>query len=182
LVTEIEAIKRRADATPRHATRPALAVGPDATASSLGEKAVPAHLWKNTGQATPAAAFETALWAAAGGDVDALSGLLWFDARAQASAEKIFATLPAGLQQELRTPDRLIALLTAKDVPLGSAQILVQYPTAEGTKIVAQLIDSAGKAKESLFALRNEGTTWRLVVPADAVERYAVWLQASPEK
>jgi hypothetical protein len=178
LVAEIEAVKRRAETTTRSASLPA----PEVTASSLEEKVVPARLWQRAGQATPAATFETALWAAAGGDVDTLAGLLAFDAGTRTKAEEIFATLPAGLQQELGSAERLVALLTAKDVPLGSAQILIQYPASTDMKMAAELIDPAGKAKELLLTLRKDDAAWRLVVPVGAIERYAAWLQAPQGK
>jgi hypothetical protein len=178
LIAEIEAMKRRAETAVRPSAAPV--AGPASareTTSAMKAGAIPARGWKNAGQTTPEAAFETALWASAGGDVDALTGLISLDAGARTKAQEIFARLPASLQQEMVTPERLVALLTARDVPLGSAQILGQYETPLETKLSAQLLDPEGNSKEVLFSLRQENEHWRLVVPGSAVEKYAAWLQ-----
>jgi hypothetical protein len=107
--------------------------------------------------------------------------LLVFDPVAQTKSNAIFAALPPTIQQELATPARLIALLVAKDVPLGSAEILTQATPADpsnDTKLAAKLVDADGKSKEVHLSLRATDGSWRFVVPADAVERYAARLTA----
>ena len=178
LRAELDSLRRRANesATARRTEKPEQAPPtPPLTGNVLAF-----HLWKNLGAATPAAAFETALWASAGGDIDALAGLLALEPDARAEATALFAQLPEKLRQEFVSPERLVAVLTAKDVPLGSATILGQYPSAADTKISAQIFDAEGKHKVSLFSLRAEGDRWRLVVPGNAVRRYAAWLHAPP--
>lgn len=178
LRAEISTMKRRAEAT----TRTVMSARPVATKAvapvpSMKESAVPAMLWKNAGQASPAAAFETALWSAAGGEVESLAALLVFDAESRAGAEALFANLPAGMRQELVSSDRLIALLAAKDVPLGSARILSDTGEGSNALLVAQLLDPEGKSKRVRLAMREEEGRWRFVVPASAMERYATQLQ-----
>jgi hypothetical protein len=104
-------------------------------------------------------------------------GVLVFDAGTQAKAEALFAQLPAAMRSQVGTPERLIALLTAKDVLPGSAQILAQYPSATGATIAARIFDPEGKPKQMLLSMRAEGDSWRLVVPGSAVEKYAAQLQ-----
>jgi hypothetical protein len=137
-------------------------------------------LWKNLGRMTPEASLETALWASANGDIDTLANLLIFDPDAKDEATTFFAQLPEGLRQEFVSPERLIAILAAKDVPLGSATILNQYPTPTETKMTVQIFDAAGKHKMALLSLRPDEAGWRFVVPANAVKRYAAWVQAPP--
>ena len=177
LLGEIEAMKRRADAVASTNKTPPT---PKPSQGSMKDGPVAAALWKNAGQASPEATFETALWAGAGGNVESLTGLLSFDTDAQAKAEAIFANLPPAMRQELATPERLIALLVAKDVPLGSAQILAQTtpvdPAAE-TKLWVKLVDNEGKPKETNLSLRSQDGSWRFVVPSRAIERYAIMLQ-----
>jgi hypothetical protein len=178
LRTELDSLRRRAlaSATTRQATAPKPApVTPPLTGNVLAHP-----LWQNLGAATPAAAFETTLWASAGGDIDALAGLLALDPEARTEALALFAHLPEKLRQEFVSPERLVAVLTAKDVPLGSATILGQYPSPADTKLAAQIFDAEGQQKISLFSLRAEGDRWRLVVPGNAVKRYAAWLRAPP--
>lgn len=179
LRAEIETMKRRAEKIARAAAeRPPTGTELNPIPPSMKDGAVSASLWKNVGEATPDAAFETALWAGVGGDVEKLASLLSFDAEAQTNAEAIFANLPASMQQELATPQRLIALLVAKDVPLGSARIWAQYGTPTDAKITAQLLDAEGKSKSVQLSLRSEADKWRFVVSGKIVERYAARLQA----
>jgi hypothetical protein len=136
-------------------------------------------LWQDVGSATPEAAFETTLWAAVHGNIDSLAELLTFDAEARAGATATFDHLPAAVQNELGTPERLIALLTALDVPLGRASISGQTPTPAGMNVTTRLIDAEGRAKTAVFTLQTDGDRWRLLVPASVVQRYDAWLGAA---
>jgi hypothetical protein len=176
LRVELDSLRRRASesAAVLRAERPEQAPPiPPLTGNVLAHR-----LWQNRGAATPAAAFETALWASAGGNVDALTGLLTLDPEARTEATALFAQLPEKLREEFVSPERLVAVLTAKDVPLGSATILGQYPSSADIKVAAQIFDADGKQKVSLFSLHNTGGGWQLVVPGNAVKRYAAWLHA----
>jgi hypothetical protein len=178
LRAELDALRRRAsESTAGRSTEGSTQPQPTPL---LAGNVLAYKLWKNRGTATPAAAFETALWASAGGDIDALAGLLTLDPAAQTEAAALFARLPEQLRSEFVSPERLVAVLTAKDVPLGSATILGQYPSPTDTKVSALIFDAAGNQKISLFSLRLEGGRWHLVVPGNAVKRYATWLQAPP--
>src|ERR1035437_7783794 len=87
-------------------------------------RTVPASEWKNVGNATPAAALETALWAGAGGDVEAFAKMITLiDSRTQRAAQALLDSLPEAMRAEYGTPERLIAFLTVKDVPLGAVQV-----------------------------------------------------------
>lgn len=170
---ELTALRQRAaaSAAPREERTPA-SVRP-----SLVGNALAFSLWQNAGRTTPEASLETALWAAANGDIDTLTGLLLFDAEARNEAGALFARLPAALQQEFVSPERLVAVLAAKDVPLGSAAILNQYPTPTETKLSVQVFDTEGKHRMALLSLRPDDAGWKFVVPANAVKRYAAWLR-----
>ncbi len=179
LRAEIETMKRRAETIARATTdRPPAGTKLNPILPSMKDVAVSANLWKNVGEATPDAAFETALWAGVGGDVETLASLLAFDPEARIKAEAIFANLPATMQRELATPQRLIALLVAKDVPLGSARIWTESGTPTDAKISAQLVDAEGKSKTAHLSLRTEADKWRFIVSGKIVEQYAAKLQA----
>ncbi len=135
-------------------------------------------LWQNAGRATPEAAFETGLWASVNGDIDTLTSLLVLDSEARNEAAALYARLPESLRQEFVSPERLIAVLAAKDVPLGSATILDLYPATNETKVSAQIFDAEGKHKLALLSLRPDDAGWKFVVPTNAVKRYAAWLRA----
>jgi len=171
---ELETLRRRAAApTPIREERAPTPVRPGLVGNALAYS-----LWQNAGRATPEASLETALWAAAYGDLDTLTGLLVFDTEAHNAATNLFSQLPANLRQEFVSPERLVAVLAAKDVPLGSAALLNQYPTPSETQLSVQIFDAEGKHKMALLSLRPDETGWRFVVPANAVKRYAAWLHA----
>lgn len=108
----------------------------------LGEW-MPADQWQNRGHATPDAAIETTLWAAAGGDVATLGNLLSMDPETRAKAEAILAQLPNGARERYGTPEDLIADFTVKSIPLGSAQ-LVWFNQDEGDHATACLFLEGG--------------------------------------
>ena len=175
---EIDGLRRRADETARVVAVKAIEAAKPREPSIL-EGPLPASAWRNAGSATPAAALETVLWAAAGGEVDALAGLLRFDAGVRARVDALFAGLPETTRAEYGTPERLIAALTARDVPQGKAKLSDTKADISGDRwMVMQISETEGKAPRGvLFSLRPEGGTWGLVVPASAVEKYAVMLE-----
>lgn len=175
----MEQLQSQLTAMQRRENEIARAVGPGPTAPPLKGNSVGFKLWRNAGQATPDAAFETVLWAAAAGDLDALAGLLAFDDETKKQASTAFDRLPAALQSELGTPEKLIALLTAMDVPLGRASILGEASTPAGTKVASQLIDAEGKSRTAVFTLQSVDERWRLKVPASVVAKYDGWLRAA---
>lgn len=169
LANEMESIRLRTKAEPVVVSLPsAPAVRP-----SLRSAYLPVEAWENRGAANPDAAFETALWAAAHGDLETLAGLLVFDDDARAAATTLFDRLPAPLRGEMDTPEKLVALFTAKAIPLGSARILVQTHDDEEAKLSAELRDPAGVARGIQVNLRATGARWQLVVPAATVDKFA---------
>jgi hypothetical protein len=175
LRAQLAALREREEAAAKAAasSRPAAATLP---LPSLAGGLVSADHWQNVGQATPDAAFETALWAAAQGDLDALAGILAFDPAARQEAATLFGRLPPAAQAEFQTPERLIAVLTAMDIPLGRATILRQQAMPGGTNVTAKMIDATGRETRGVFLLKAEGDRWQLQVPAAAVRKYAaVW-------
>ncbi len=169
LLTEVEGMRRRADLAANAARRTASPLPPLA---DIRERAVPAVQWRNAGQAEPVATIETALWAAAGGDLDVLAGAMQLDEGSRQKAAEFFARQPAALQREVGTPEKLIALLAAKDVPLGTAQVLTELPGPEQTKLTVRTEDVGGNAKTLVLRLKNDGKNWRVVVPARTVDEY----------
>ncbi len=177
---EIETLRRQAYDPARVATARAEEEARPPKLSIL-ETQVRASEWRNAGTATPVATLETVLWAAAGGDVDKLASLLVFDPGVRAKAEALLAGLPEATRKEYGTPERLIAALTAKDVPLGMAQIFdPKAEDASGRHIVVNLLPPTGAgARFMAVSLRQEGSVWKLGVPASAVEKYAAMLKGT---
>jgi hypothetical protein len=103
---------------PRAAANPAIR-----TALVLGEWCSP-KTWQNRGQLTPTATIETALWAAAGGDLAVLQSLVYFDDALRAKAEALHSQLPEAARIAYQNPEHLLAAFATKSLPLGDAQLV----------------------------------------------------------
>jgi hypothetical protein len=166
---ELETLRREADQRP---PEPAPAPPP---------KKISAAEWKNAGRATPTAAVETVLWAAAGGDIDALAKAVVFDAKVRPSVDAFFAALPPALREQYGTPERLVAFFTAKDIPLGAMTIVGQKPVGTDGAQVALLLEGTDGAtpRKAVLSLQRDDEGWRLRVPPAAVQNYANILGAA---
>lgn len=150
----------------------------------------PAGEWRNMGRASPAAIFETMLWAAASGDIDALAQSLTFDPKGRAAADRLWAQVSDTTRVQYATTERLLAALTAKDVPLGTAELLrhaVLHPgemgdTSPGEKalVVARISDPEKKSKIVSLLAHRSGDEWRVLVPASAIQSYGNALTGEP--
>lgn len=174
LRNEIEAVRRSVEA--REQSSVPVAPGRPAT---LLEARLAAAQWRNAGRATPAAAVETLLWAAASGEVERLVETLVLGPEARARAEALFASLPPNLRRENASPEQLMALMTASEIPLGHAQVVAEVPTPQGTMLVTQIESPSGQSRVVALALRTDGQAWRVDLPPTAVERYAAKLHQS---
>jgi hypothetical protein len=160
----------------------------------LGEW-MPASTWENRGRATPRAAIETVLWAAAGGDLAALENAFELDDATRAQADALIARLPPGARNDYRTPESLIAGLATRNIPPSSAQLAWLHETDADHAIVGVLFPNldAPAADEAVadgppgvpppmlktkpivrlvtLNLHRTGSDWRLVVPSSAIDR-----------
>lgn len=144
---------------------------------------IPAVEWQRVGNATPRAAFETLLWAAAGGDLDAFAGsLAYLDGATRSQVQALFDGLPAETRDRYRTPERLLAALTIADVPTSSVEIREWGdPYSSGTitsvSVSAVLSLSDGKLKQTSLVFVQQPDGWKLAVPNGIVARYAARLK-----
>lgn len=146
-------------------------------------QAMPAAEWTNAGAATPAAALETALWAAAGGDIDAFARRigLW-DSAAKKAARELLDGLPPGLRPQFNSPEQLIAFLTIKDIPTGSATVREWFGDSE-TKpwrvVEVALTAPDGRGREVRLMLLPDPVTqeWKFSVRSAAIATLAAALK-----
>jgi len=155
--------------------------------------------WANRGQATAPAAVETALWAAAGGDIPALVALLELDEATRSKAADLLGRLPVEVRNAFGSAEELIAIATLKNIPRTEAQVAWFNEADEDHAVVGLLLgnEAAAPAAESIqgptdeavvappalpdrrqskltyLTLRRSAAGWRLVVPATAVDRLA---------
>ena len=175
---ELAALKRRVEERARAATD-----GAGETAKrgkAMDKEFVPASEWRDRGRATPTAAVETLLWAAAGGNVGALAKAIELDPGAREQAERLLAEVPEAEREGCRTPEELVALLSATKVPLGEARITTPKPDAPpGVPPMRDvLLRNAAGLVRTVELQVNEAAQgdWRIVVPETAVRRYAIEL------
>jgi hypothetical protein len=134
----------------------------------------PAAAWKYQGQATPEAAVETMLWAATGGDLSTLKNTLALAPDTRSKAADLLASLPPAASQTYASPDDLMALLVAGNVPLDSAQVVAKQINQDGQVIeYLRLKDSDGRTRQVFLTLQKLSDSWRLTVPASALDPIA---------
>ncbi|ACB73370.1 hypothetical protein [Opitutus terrae] len=150
-----------------HAGAPAFQPSPPMQASA----------WNNAGRGSPEAVLETALWAAAGGEVETLADTLLLDAEARTRAETLLASLPPAVRATYRTPERLVALLTAREVPLGSMQFIARMERGADVLLRVRLQQPDGSAITKSLVARGGPGDWRLVVPAGAISHFEAVLR-----
>jgi len=131
----------------------------------------PASVWKNAGRATPEAAVETMLWAAAGGNVGVLHDTLVLAPDTRSKATEILARLPAATRQQYLTPEDMMGVVVAGNVPLDSAQLVARQQN-QGDQVTEylRLKDSSGRTEQVYLQLQKAPDGWQLVVPRSAVE------------
>jgi hypothetical protein len=145
-------------------------------------KELPASDWKDRGRSTPQAAIETALWAAATGDIDVLADSVVLEAGARPKAEQLLASLPEVSRSVYRTPERLIALLAAKDLPAGAVSARISGAVDAGVDrgtFKLRLQDASGASQATRLQLRRSENGWRVAVSARAVDRFAQALKGT---
>ncbi len=183
---ELEAARRRKESqrssqAPVPVTRAASPETPPPARFAAGS-IVPAEKWKNAGNATAEAALETALWAAAGGDVDALAANLVFpNATDHAAAQAAFDALPDEVRLRYRTPEQFVAAMTIPQVTMSEAGV---FSWGDGTKteapftaikVVQGKFSNSSKATILLLGRQDDG--WKLIVGSSVVAGYAAQLK-----
>jgi hypothetical protein len=132
--------------------------------------------WKNVGRATPGATVETALWAATGGDLDALTTTFVIEDGARTKAAAMFSVLPEAARAQYGTPEKLIAaLFVAKDLPV-SVKLGGVVTGADSTKLLLRVQSTGGAVRDAAITLRSDADGWRVVVSEGDVGKYAAML------
>jgi len=132
----------------------------------------PASTWKNQGRATPEAAVETILWAAAGGDVGKLKDTLVLPPETRLKATDLLASLPTDSRQSYVSPEDLMAVMVAGSVPLDSAQVVARQQNQDNQVIeYLRLKDSSGRTRQVYLSLQKAPDGWQLMVPRNAVDQ-----------
>jgi hypothetical protein len=166
----------------------------------------PQAAWRNEGRSTPRAAVATFLWAAGGGDLREFQAVLEFDEATRRKARELFFGLSPVVRNYYASAEDLVAEVTAKNIPLTEAQLILLNQTDADHAIAGLRLASperpsgpvsgrvAGTAGEPpqltdrsaeklvIVAMHRTDAGWRVVVPAVAIDRVARELAAPPAK
>ena len=157
--------------------------------------------WRNEGQSTAQGTVTTLLWAAAEGDVAAMTSLIAYDEASRKEAQALFDALPPGARQAFPTPEALVAGLTVQAVPTNGVQLSwFHQPDTEHATVglMLGLPDPGAKAEVriqpaqgnnpptftgpkldpyanqfAVLSLQRSSAGWQVVIPAAAVKRLA---------
>ncbi len=135
--------------------------------------------WRHAGAASPAAALETVLWAAAGGEVDVFAQRIQLDPAGAQAAQALWEGLPPEERARHASPEHLLAFLSIRDVPIGSATV-ESWGRASGERqpVGLRLAGEGGKPRSVNLVFVRAGGEWKLHATAAAVAKYATALRA----
>lgn len=178
LRTEVEGLKKSA----AEFGKLVQAAQAKAAEANIPTNLVPVSQWKDGGRATAGAALKTVMWAAAGGEVDALAQGLGFTASARAKADAWFGQLSEGTRQQYGSPEKVIALMIAKDAAAVSGmQVLRQKEvTPDDVGMRVRFGTEDGKTKDDTFFFHRAVDGWKLVLSDAVVDRFAKQLAQQP--
>jgi hypothetical protein len=127
--------------------------------------------WRNEGQATARATIATLLWAAAGGDMPTMESTLTFEDEGWKHAQAAFEALPPASRQLFPTPAALVAGAMIVAVPNQAAKLSWVKQNDADHATASLLLGSEPTAKAIVLSLQRSSLGWRILVPADAIER-----------
>jgi len=128
--------------------------------------------WRPCGNATPDAAIESTLCAAAHGDLSSLKATLEFDDAALAKAESILAGLPDSSRRQYASPEDLLAVIVAGSIPLDSAQLVArQQDGSDNVTEYVRLKNAEGATRQVSISLHQGPDGWRLSIPANVTDQ-----------
>lgn len=129
--------------------------------------------FRNVGQATPSAAFQTFVWAAMKGEDARLAGMIVMDAAAREKGLAVVAALPEEARAKFPTPEKLAALFFVSALTgMPSAEIveILQNDPQHAVLTVRGLTDKTQK-----IPMQLEAQGWQVVVPVGMAEMLGRW-------
>lgn len=172
--TEVEELERKARAT--YAQRQTAAAQDEASLATNRDPEkglMRLEHFANQGQATPAAAFQTFVWAAMKGEDATLADMIALDAAAREKGKATLAALPEETRAKYPTPEKLVALFFAAALTgQPSAQIL-DVAFSDPAHAIVHVRGLTDKTQKVPMQLGAQG--WQIVVPEGMAERLGSW-------
>ncbi len=182
---DLRALNERVQDLSRASTSAKPAATPTSGGTTVGVEAartgdgisspLPKDAWANLGSDTPRAALQTALWAAAHGELDTLARNMTFDPAARAKADALFASLPDATRSQFGSPEQFMALVLSDEInKITSLQVLRETKSAnDQANLQVVLPNNHGGYKVDNFPMQRGPTGWQLLVPVSAVDGVA---------
>jgi hypothetical protein len=138
--------------------------------------------FRNVGQRTPEAAFQTFVWAALKGEDETMVRLLSITGPARVKAEDVIAALPADARTKYPTPEKLAALFWSAALTGIVAAQIGDASFEDGQHAVIAVRGLTAKTEKISAQLGPEG--WQIVVTAGMAEKLrglALGVRAPPK-
>ena len=129
--------------------------------------------FRNVGRGTPAAAFQTAVWAGLAGKDEILADALTMSAPTRRRAETLLAEQASAARARAPTPERLAGLFLARELLQRAASAHVLQCTFEGERramLRVRMMELSERTSETTFPMELGPGGWQLVVPDSFVE------------
>ena len=134
--------------------------------------------FEKVGQNTPAAAFQTFVWAAMKGDDPMMESMISIGGTAREKVQEIIATLPEADRKSHGTPEKLVGLFMANAfTSMPSAQI-VGVALSDAQRAVVTVRGLTNREQKVPMQLGAQG--WQIVIPEQRVEGIGKWAQTRP--
>ena len=143
---------------------------------------MPSSSWKNAGRSTPASAAETFFWATDSGNVEVLAGAITLDQAAREKAEAILARMPDSVRVTYDTPEKLVALLLARESDIRAMQVLGENSSGDEALVNLRMLKDDGKTKDEGLQFRRSSDGWRMNVTGKVVDKMGKKLTDQPKK
>jgi len=131
--------------------------------------------FRNAGRATPAATFQTMIWAALNGDDDVLAGCFALSAADRQEAVELLADLPEEERLKSPTPERLVGLFFAVETlrKIAAGQVLGQKEQDVGhVALRMRTTDLNENTRERDFPMVLGAGGWQLALPDGVVDEF----------
>lgn len=169
-IATLELKRPPASSKPRAQPRPPSGESPRKNGAE--NDAVPIAAHQNLGQATPAAAFQTFVWALAHDDLAALVPLLHLSPVGREQLRKIWSELPAESRARFQQPEQIVMMLLALDVLDEEAFAIVGEklgPAGERLLRVSRFKHGVMQG-EKRIPMRQGPGGWQLAIPDKMIE------------
>lgn len=152
-----------------------------ATGGLPGAGMIARETWADVGLATPAAAYETALWAVREQDLDALAKTFVFRQDDREKLAALIATLPEDARAKYASPEQVMALMISTGPEVEAFQILSETQQGPNTVVAqVQLQLASGSSLEGPIVFQGGADGWQLLLPQGEVAGAIRFLTGGP--